>query len=89
MCFETFSEDYNVVVERTTSERLFQREEAQKSNALALASVLTSGTDRVIALFDLREREGIDVASKVKANGMLSTKNFVGQQKDVELKSKF
>ena len=48
------------VAEWTDSGRLFQREGAQDLNALALAFVLILGTDRVIPLFDLSERDGRD-----------------------------
>ena len=50
--------------ERTDSGRLFQREGAQELKALAPVLVLILGTDRVIPLFDLSERDGREVAIK-------------------------
>ena len=50
--------------ERTDSSKLFQRGGAQELNDLFLALVLTLGTDKVIGLFDLYERDGSGVASK-------------------------
>ena len=52
------------VDERTDSGKLFQREGAQELNDLFPALVLTIGTDKVIPLFDLSERDGSGVASK-------------------------
>ena len=52
------------VDERTDSGKLFQREGAQELNDLFPALVLTLGTDKVIPLFDLSERDGSGVASK-------------------------
>ena len=52
------------VDERTDSGKLFQREGAQELNDLFPALVLTLGTDKVISLFDLSERDGSGVASK-------------------------
>ena len=49
--------------EWTDSGRLFQREGAQEWIALAPVLVLTLGTDKLLSLFDLYEREGIDGAS--------------------------
>ena len=51
------------MAERTDSGRLFQRDGAQEWKALAPALVLTLGTDKLLSLFDLSEREGIDAAS--------------------------
>ena len=45
------------VAERTNSGRLFQREGAQELKALVPVLVLILGTDRVIPLFDLSERD--------------------------------
>ena len=52
------------VAERTDSGRLFQREGAQELKALAPVLVLILGTNRVIPLFDLSERDGREVAIK-------------------------
>ena len=52
------------VAELTDSKRLFQRVGVQYPNAFVLELVFILGTDRVIALFDLSERDGRDVASK-------------------------
>ena len=52
------------VDERTDSGKLFQREGAQQLNDLFLALILTLGTDKVIPLFDLSERDGSGVTSK-------------------------
>ena len=52
------------VAERTDSERLFQREGAHDLKALAPVLVLIPGTDRVIPLFDLSERDGREMAIK-------------------------
>ena len=46
------------------TDKLFQREGAQELNDLFPALVLTLGTDKVISLFDLSERDGSGVASK-------------------------
>ena len=51
------------MAEWTDSGRLFQREGAQERKALPQILVLTLGTDKLLLLFDLSEREGIDVAS--------------------------
>ena len=53
----------NKLVERTDSGRLFQRDGAREWKALAPVLVLTLGTDKLLSLFDLSEREGIDEAS--------------------------
>ena len=50
--------------EQTYSGRLFQRERAQDVNALAPASILMLGTNRMIPLFDLSEPNRRVVASK-------------------------
>ena len=50
--------------ERTDSGKLFQREGAQELNDTFPALVLTLGTDKVIPLFDLSERDGSGAASK-------------------------
>ena len=52
------------VAERTDSGRLFQREGAHELKALAPVLVLILGTDRVIPLFDLSERDGREMAIK-------------------------
>ena len=52
----------NEVAERTNSGGLFQREGAHELKALAPVMVLILGMDRVIPLFDLRERDGREMA---------------------------
>ena len=52
------------MAERTDSGRLFQREGAHELKALAPVLVLILGTDRVIPLFDLSERDGREMAIK-------------------------
>ena len=52
------------VDERTDSGKLFQRKGAQELNDRFSALVSTLGTDKVIRLFDLSERDGSGVASK-------------------------
>ena len=52
------------VDERTDSGQLFQREGVQKLHDLFKALVSTLGTDKVIPLFDLSERDRSGVASK-------------------------
>ena len=52
------------MAERTDTGRLFQREGVQELNALAPMLVLILGTDRVIPLFDLNDRDGGEVAIK-------------------------
>ena len=64
MCFERLLKVATEVAERTDSGRLFQTEEDQDLNALALAMVLILGTNRMIPLLDLRELDERDVASK-------------------------
>ena len=49
---------------RTDGGKLFQRERAQELNDLFPVLVLTLGTDKLIPLFDLSERDGSGVASK-------------------------
>ena len=51
------------MAERTDSVRLFQRDGAQEWKVLAPVLVLTLGTDKLLSLLDLREWEGVDVAS--------------------------
>ena len=51
------------MAERTDSGRLFQRDGTQEWKALAPVLVLTLGTDKLLSLFDISERERIDVAS--------------------------
>ena len=52
------------VDERTDSGKVFQREGAQELSDIFPALVLTLGTDKVIPLCDLSERDGSGVASK-------------------------
>ena len=52
------------MAERTDSGKLFQREGAKELKALAPVLVLLLGTDRVIPLFDISERDGRQVAFK-------------------------
>ena len=52
------------MAERTDSGKLFQREGAQELKALELLLVLILGTDKVISLFHLSERDGREVAIK-------------------------
>ena len=52
------------VAERADSERLLQREGAHELRALAPVLVLILGTNRVIPLFDLSERDGREMAIK-------------------------
>ena len=52
------------VDEWTDSGKLFQREGAQELHDIFAALVLSLGTDKVIPLFDLTERDGSGVASK-------------------------
>ena len=61
--FRYFLKVATEMAEQTDSGRLFQRDEAQEWKALAPVLVLTLGTDKLFSLFDLSEREGIDVAS--------------------------
>ena len=51
------------MAERTDSGRLFQTDAAQEWKTLAPVLVLTLGTDRLIPLFGIHERDGSDVAS--------------------------
>ena len=50
--------------EWTDSGKLYQREVAQELNDLFPSLVLTLGTDKVIPVFHLSERDGSGVASK-------------------------
>ena len=52
------------VDERTDSGKLFQREGTQELNDIFPALVFTLGTDKLIPLCDLSERDGSGVASK-------------------------
>ena len=52
------------MAERTDSGRLFQRKGEHELEALAPVLVLILGMDRVIPLFDLSERDGIEMAIK-------------------------
>ena len=61
--FRYFLEVATEMAERTDSGRLFQRDGAQESKALAPALVLTLGTDKLLSFFYLSEQEGIDAAS--------------------------
>ena len=61
--FRYFLKVATEMAERTVSGRLFQRDRAQEWKALAPVLVLALGTDKLLSLFDLSEREGIDVAS--------------------------
>ena len=51
------------MAEETDSGRLFRKDGAQEWKALAPVLVLTLGTQRLIPLLDLSERDGIDGAS--------------------------
>ena len=51
------------LTEQTASGRLFQTEGVQEQNDLAPALILTLGTDRLIPLFDLSERDGVKISS--------------------------
>ena len=52
------------MAERKDSGRLFQREGVQEQKALAQVMFLILGTDRVIPLFDLSERDEREMAIK-------------------------
>ena len=52
------------MAERAYSERLFQREGAHELKALAPVLVLILGTDIVIPLFDISDRDGREVTIK-------------------------
>ena len=52
------------MVQRTGSGRLFQKEGAHDLKALAPVMALILGVDRVIPLFDLSERDAIEVEIK-------------------------
>ena len=60
--FKCFLKVATELAERTDGGRLFQRDGAQEWKALAPVLVLTLGTDKLLSLFDLSEREGIDAA---------------------------
>ena len=78
------------MAERTDSGRLFQREGAHELKALAPVLVLMLGTDRVIPLFDLSERDGRErIIKERKVNGLFLMKSLVGQQADLEIDSIF
>ena len=51
------------MAERTDSGSLFQREGTHELNALVPVLVLVLGTDKVIPLFDLSDRDGREVVS--------------------------
>ena len=61
--FRYFLKVATELAERTDSGRLFQRDGVQEWKALAPVLVLTLGTDKLLSLFDISEREGIDAAS--------------------------
>ena len=61
--FRYFVKVATEMAERTDSGGLFLRDGAQEWKALAPVLVLTLGTDKLLSLFDLNEREGSDVAS--------------------------
>ena len=61
--FRYFLKVVTELAERRDSRRLFHRDGAQEWKALAPVLVLTLGTDKLLSLFDLSEREGIDAAS--------------------------
>ena len=61
--FRYFLKVATELAEWTDRGRLFQRDGAQGWKALAPVLVLTLGTDKLLSLFDLSEREGIDAAS--------------------------
>ena len=76
------------MAERTDSGRLLQREGAHKLKALVPVLVLILGMNRVIALFDLGERDGREVAiKKRKVNRLFLMKTPGGQQADLEMDS--
>ena len=61
--FRYFLKVRTEIAEWTDSGRLFKRDGAQELKALAPVLVLTLGTDKLLSLFNLIEREGIDAAS--------------------------
>ena len=61
--FRFFLKVATEMAEWTDSGRLFQRDSAQERKALAPELVSTLGTDKLLSLFDLSEREGSDAAS--------------------------
>ena len=60
---DTFLKVTTELAEWTDSGRLFQGDRTQEWKALAPVLVLTQGTDKLLSLFDLSEREEIDAAS--------------------------
>ena len=58
--FRYFLKVATELAERTDSGRLFQRDEAQEWIALAPVLLLILGSDKLLSLFDLSKREGID-----------------------------
>ena len=77
------------MAERTNSGRLFQREGEQEVKALAPVLVLILGTDRLIPLFDLTERDGRSGNQGAKVSRLFLMKSPVGQQADLEMDSIF
>ena len=63
MHLEMFLEVATEMAEGTDGRGLFQRDGAPACKALAPVLILTLGTNRLIPLFDLSERDGSDVAS--------------------------
>ena len=61
--FRYFLKVATELAKRRGSGRLFQRGGAQERKPLAPVLALTLGTDKLLTLFDLREREGIDAVS--------------------------
>ena len=61
--FRYFLKVATELAEQTASGRLFQRDGAQEWKALAPVLVLTLGTNKLLSLFDLSERKGIDAAN--------------------------
>ena len=84
--FTCFLKAATEMAEQTHSDRLFQRDGMQEWKALGPVLVLTLGTDKLILLLDLSERDGSDGARHgVKINRLLFMKHFVGQQSDLVL----
>ena len=82
--FRSFLKVSTEMAEQTDSRRLFQRDGAQEWKALAPVLVLTLGTDRLLSLFDLGERDWSDAAKHgVTINRLFSTQGFVGQLIDL------
>ena len=61
--FRYFIKVATEMAERTNSGRLFQRDGAQEWKVLAPLLVLTLGTNKLLLLFDLSEREGVNAAN--------------------------